>query len=197
MRILISAGNRETAMGAIVLMMMMALIAGSAQAQGRWKTTISGCQVWNDRPRQQVTVTWNGRCKNGKVESDDGTLLWSFIEGGKLAEIRYDGDMDDGDMDGRGELVLPNGDRYKGKFDGGLKHGKGAYIWASGNRYDGEFLKGAIQGKGVYAWSNGERYEGKFSKGLMHGKGEYIWVNGDRYEGEFRAGKAMKSAGKE
>lgn len=161
-------------------------------AQGRWETTISGCNVWSDHPRQQVTVTWDGNCRRGKVEGKDGTLLWSFIEDGKLAEKRYHGDMDDGDMDGRGELVWPNGDRYMGEFSDGLKHGKGTYVWASGNRYEGEFVTGAIDGKSVYAWPNGDRYEGEFSKGLMHGYGEYIRADGNRYEGEFREGKVVR-----
>jgi len=128
----------------IVLVMGMVLIAGSALAQGRWETTTSGCKVWSDHPRELVSVTWSRKCKKGRVSGKGGILLWSYLEDGKLATLRYEGDMLLGDMDGRGELVWPNGDRYEGEFDDGFKHGEGTYVWASGNRYKGEFLKGAI-----------------------------------------------------
>lgn len=171
-------------------MILTSLVVG-ALAQGRWEKTISGCEVWNDNPFEHGTVTWSGRCKGGKADGYKGVLVWSYIEDGKLVKLRYEGSMDDGDLDGKGKLTWPNGDRYVGRFEDGLKNGKGVYHWANGNRYEGHFVNGFIQGKGEFTWASGDQYRGQFRAGLMHGYGRYTWASGRRYEGEFREGKPV------
>ena len=175
-------------MRSIIFVMALVLISGSALAQGRWETTVSGCQVWNDHPTRQGTVTWSGRCHNGRAQ-EEGILEWLVIQDRKPMVWRYEGEMRDGDMEGRVIFIWPNGDRYEGDFFEGLRHGQGTYYWTSGNRYEGEFFGGVLQGKGVYVWKRGDRYEGGFANGLMHGPGEYVWPSGRRHQGEFDQGR--------
>jgi hypothetical protein len=172
----------------IIIAAALLASAGSADAQGRWETTVSGCKVWNDHPYPEATVTWSGACSDdGEVEGQ-GELVRSFVVDGHRFETRYRGRMRDGDMSGGGTVTLANGDRFRGVFHDGRMENRGTYSWASGDSYDGEFRNGQEHGRGVYEWANGDRFEGEFLNGLMNGRGEFVWANGDRYEGEFRNG---------
>ena len=173
----------------IVLVTASLLIAGNAQAEGRWETSTSGCQVWIDDPHPEKTVAWSGSCTDGRA-SGKGVLVWSFMEDGRRVQSRFEGRMKAGDIDDRGGVyVWGNGNRYEGDFfEGLMEDDNGVYTWANGNRYEGEFRKGEESRRGVHIWANGNRYEGEFREGEINGRGTYVWANGDRYEGEFRDG---------
>ncbi|CAF4445802.1 unnamed protein product, partial [Didymodactylos carnosus] len=101
---------------------------------------------------------------------------------------RYEGELRDGMLNGRGVWTLPNGERYEGEFKDDKRHGRGVYTWPSGRRYEGEFKDDKRHGRGVYTWPSGRRYEGEFKDDKRHGRGVYTWPSGRRYEGEFKDG---------
>jgi hypothetical protein len=57
---------------------------------------------------------------------------------------RYTGPILSGEPNGRGRMILNNGDRYEGEFKEGLFHGEGVYTWADGREYRGEFRNGEM-----------------------------------------------------
>lgn len=54
----------------------------------------------------------------------------------------YTGQLQDGLMQGSGEIRWPDGSVYQGEFDDGQYHGQGALVYADGTRYEGQWRKG-------------------------------------------------------
>ncbi|MHC1745935.1 MAG: PDZ domain-containing protein [Negativicutes bacterium] len=82
-----------------------------------------------------------------------------------------------------------NGDRYEGDVVNGNLQGKGVFTWANGDRYEGDFVNNRMHGKGILTYANGDRYEGEFVNSKYHGKGVLLHANGVRQEGTFIDGK--------
>ena len=93
-----------------------------------------------------------------------------------------------GNYEGKGYILWPNGDSYEGEFKEGYRHGKGTYKYKNGNTYTGDFIYSKRTGKGVYTFKSGERYEGEFKDNKFNGTGTYYFSNGEYYEGEFKDG---------
>ena len=55
---------------------------------------------------------------------------------------RYEGDLREGKMDGRGTFYYVNGDTYAGQFSDGQMHGIGELSFSNGDRYEGAFVSG-------------------------------------------------------
>lgn len=166
------------------------------------------CRLWNPGPQLGETVTWSGRCKDGKA-SGEGRAVWATARG----EETYEGQYHDGRKHGRGKALWLDGRSHEGEWRHGKEHGKGAFIATDGTRYEGVWQDGRIPDKGVIVWrhdrryegewqdgkphgrgtwtsgATSERYEGDFRNGKRHGRGIYSWRNGYRYEGEFRNGR--------
>ncbi|HEY0664931.1 MAG TPA: hypothetical protein VGD24_02595, partial [Gallionella sp.] len=86
----------------------------------------------------------------------------------------YRGDFVAGKKHGRGDKVMPNGDRYSGEFFDDYRHGQGTYIWGNatpwaGDRYYGEYQRDLRHGQGVFEWNSGDRYEGQWQNDLRMG----------------------------
>src|SRR5262245_42312357 len=92
---------------------------GTAEAQPPQPAWIAdpktGCQVWNERPKPNQTISWVGPCVGGRAEGQ-GTLQW-FRDG--WPGNRYEGEYRDGKPNGRGVLTYASGDRYEGEFRNG------------------------------------------------------------------------------
>jgi len=123
----------------------------------------------------------------------------------------YKGNWRDGKRTGRGELILPSGDRFIGDFvdnyitglnsecyfsDGSVykgamvnskKEGKGEFIWSTGERYVGDFKNCLREGYGVYYFTDGTVFKGYWKNDLEHGHG-VIEKNGEIEEGEWEKG---------
>ena len=80
----------------------------------------------------------------------------------------------------------PNGDKYEGQMFQDQMHGRGIFTSSQGYVYTGEFKYGKPNGLGKLVYDNGDQYEGSFLNDMLHGKGKYIYANGDRYQGEFQ-----------
>lgn len=82
--------------------------------------------------------------------------------------------------------VWPNGDKYEGQMFQNQMHGRGIFTSSQGYVYTGEFKHGKPNGLGKLVYDNGDQYEGHFLNDMLHGKGKYLYANGDRYQGEFQ-----------
>jgi len=69
----------------------------------------------------------------------------------------YSGTVENLEPDGRGRMVLNNGDVYMGDFLDGLFHGSGEYHYGNGDVYKGHFIRGRESG-GELIRSDGSRY---------------------------------------
>ena len=81
-----------------------------------------------------------------------------------------------------------NGDKYEGEILNGLLNGKGKYTWANGDVYEGDFSNNLMHGKGKFIYINGNVYEGDFAKGKYEGHGKLTYASGKVEEGNFKDG---------
>ncbi len=88
---------------------------------------------------------------------EEQTMPWM---GGK-----YSGELRSGVPDGRGNLLLPNGDSYGGQWLEGKPHGKGKINYPGGAIYEGEFYHGRMHGYGRYTWPDGRSIRGLWEQG--------------------------------
>ena len=79
----------------------------------------------------------------------------------------------------------PNGDKYEGQMFQDQMHGRGIFTSSQGYVYTGEFRYGKPNGRGKLVYDNGDKYEGSFQEDMLHGQGKYYYANGDFYQGEF------------
>lgn len=167
----------------------LALLASPAWgqlAQPGWYTDPrNGCNIWNAFPSAIEQLSWSGSCKDDYAEGK-GVLEW--IMAGKPTGKKYEGEMHEGRMDGKGTLAFANGDFYEGEFKDGNRNGHGKMKWFNGNTYDGTWKAGLPDGRGTYAWKSGNEYNGDWVKGRQHGKGIFTFTSGNSYEGEFKDG---------
>ena len=82
--------------------------------------------------------------------------------------------------------VWPNGDKYEGQMFQDQMHGRGIFTSSQGYVYTGEFRYGKPNGRGKLVYDNGDKYEGNFLEDMLHGQGKYNYANGDFYQGEFQ-----------
>ncbi|MGH8120926.1 MAG: C13 family peptidase [Gammaproteobacteria bacterium] len=101
---------------------------------------------------------------------------------------RYEGDMMNGVIEGKGRMLWPGGDRYTGSFRNGRFQGQGRFEFAGGDVYEGEFTDGAMTGTGTMHYADGIRYTGAMKYGRADGKGTLV-SRDSRYEGEFRSNR--------
>lgn len=177
--------------------------------EGVWlKDPITGCGVWNSKPKGNETISWSGECHDGKA-SGSGVLLW--LEDGKIvgrfkgtmangkAEGRgkldfevedgfahYDGDFRNSEMHGRGLMVFPDKSSAEGDFEHDKMNGAIKATIADGGSYEGEIKDNLPHGKGRQITPSGEEYYGEFADGKREGKGTLLLPNGDIYKGQFK-----------
>jgi hypothetical protein len=87
----------------------------------------------------------------------------------KKGKVRYEGEWQNGKMNGRGTAEYPNGDCYIGEWKDGKWHGRGTFSQKAGDRYDGEFKNGLYDGNGTYYHRSGKRDAGWWQKGVFVG----------------------------
>ena len=55
---------------------------------------------------------------------------------------KYNGELVNGMMHGRGHLINPDGTQYIGEFQLDKRHGQGKFIWYKGREYEGGWVRG-------------------------------------------------------
>ena len=106
----------------------------------------------------------------------------------------YEGEFNQGKINGIGIFYYKNGDIYEGQFKNGKMNGKGLFKWKSGEEYYGDYINGIKEGKGIYKYLNGKIYEGQFWNGRPNGNGKVYFIKGkDEYNVIFQNGKLIQS----
>ena len=87
------------------------------QAEGR-----SDCWVWNPRPQQDETVSWDGRCKNGQ-RAGKGTTFWRYWKDGWERWSSEKGRYVEGKSHGHFVQQESDGSIWEGRYENGKYHG--------------------------------------------------------------------------
>lgn len=141
-----------------------------------WTRTTEGCFVWNPVPQVGETVSWSGGCTDSRA-SGKGVLNWRSSKGTQ----RFEGEMRNGNYNGRGVVTFENGNRYDGEWRDDKPSGRGVYTWTDGSVFDGEWRDAKPHGPGRMTWANGTIYNG-------------IWTNGCFRDGNRRAALFVEDA---
>jgi hypothetical protein len=104
----------------------------------------------------------------------------------------YEGDWEDGIIQGNGKIRWTTGNYYEGEFKNNKINGNGYLIWYdSSEKYLGQWTDSLQNGLGIHIWyeAKGEqkylrnRYVGEWRNGFRHGYGVFFYSNGSKYEG--------------
>ena len=201
------AGSWETNFGRLSLTQAEEAIDGNFRGRVN-NGTISG--KFNPKSGQ-FAGTWHEKGQKGKVilsllKGNNGLEgEWWYADGryGGLwygARVMAENPCTSGNCkNGKGALLLSDGQRYEGDFKEGAYHGigrtfddvgrEGLYgLWANGI-YQGKPLEGDCEnGKGKLEMPSGDIYEGNFKDCQMVGEGRIAYKNGDVYVGKLSDG---------
>jgi hypothetical protein len=78
-----------------IVFLAVVLLAMPAAARQWLAAEESGCQVWNEEPRPGETVTWTGRCLEGKAQGY-GALIREYVNGNWQVLSIHWGEMEAG-----------------------------------------------------------------------------------------------------
>jgi len=76
--------------------------------------------------------------------------------------------------------------QYKGQVENGEPNGLGIFIYPNGNKYVGEWKDGKRNGQGTLTISPGWKYVGSWKDGVRNGQGTYTSPDGNKYVGEWK-----------
>ena len=126
--------------------------------------------------------------RNGKLGYF--TERWEGLENEHNRNIaKYEGEIENGELNGQGILSLNNGKKYGGEWKNGKYNGQGTLTLPDGEKYVGGYKDGERNGQGTFNFLNGEKYVGEWKNGEKNGQGTYIWSIGDKYIGEYKDDK--------
>jgi hypothetical protein len=186
-------------------LLLLSLQAHAAEPQ--YLNAERDCRVAVAPPQPELSVTWDGACKDGYAEGS-GQLRW-FLKG--KPNGGYEGALAKGLPNGAGYRLHPDGATEEGNFVAGLLQGPGLYTNAKGDQlragfergravgqvehtdregdhYQGEWDGKKPHGQGTMRYALGGSYQGSWSHGKMDGKGSISYPNGERLDGEFEQG---------
>ena len=90
------------------------------------------------------------RCGFGQMKLPRSCSLYTSITALQaLAGATYSGQWDNGEIDGEGKAVYPNGDEYVGSFKKGQRDGKGRMKYANGEEFNGNWIEGETQDRQI------------------------------------------------
>ncbi|MCK5201700.1 MAG: C40 family peptidase [Spirochaetales bacterium] len=114
-------------------------------ARGVTITSLSA-RYWRSRYHSAVRVVSTSEAEGSGSASTAGANSdkKSFVENVQFSRGKYSGEVVNGEPEGKGTLMMNNGDKYEGNFSAGTFEGKGTYYWADGTSYSGEFHEGEI-----------------------------------------------------
>lgn len=108
--------------------------------------TSLSARYWQSRYHSAVRIVSNsGTTGSSSVSTaSTNTDKKSFVENVQFSRGIYSGEVVNGEPEGKGTLLMNNGDIYEGTFSAGTFEGKGTYYWADGTSHTGKFHEGSI-----------------------------------------------------
>lgn len=93
---------------------------------------------------------------------------------------------------GFGTLHFANGEEYNGEVDKGQMHGRGRYLYRNGDVFQGTWVRGRRSGEGRLQYAGGDIFVGTFDGAERRGFGVYYYVSkGCKLEGDWVGDKAL------
>ncbi len=116
-----------------------------ASTAGEWiADKKSGCQIWNEYPVTNESITFSGACPNGKAEGP-GEVQW-FIDGRPISRTGIVKWIN-GQVSGYASITFENGDTLFSNSTDGKRTGKGNYTTKSGDDYKVHYDVYLVDGK--------------------------------------------------
>ncbi len=146
----------------MILVYCLCLAATPGYAEEHWitdKETVCQLIDYKDLPPDSA-ISWSGECKDGKA---NGKGMLKFYKKKKIG-FTFDGTIKNGEF-AYGILEVVNVMKYEGEFEDGIMNGNGTMTYKTGDKYSGSWLKGKQHGKGTYTFKDGTSYEGLWENG--------------------------------
>ena len=111
------------------------------------------------------------------------------------------GNIIDGKLNGKGQIIFPNGVIYNGEFKDDKLNGQGVVRVPDGGHFEGNFKDNLLNGKGKIITEDNIEISGYFIAGKLDGQGKIQFPNGAVHKGEFKndklngKGKIIESGG--
>lgn len=142
------------------------------QAEGRGKSTHADGSVFI------------GQWRNGKAH---GIGVYYQKEPSSIFEGEWVDDL----QHGHGTERWNNGaeSRYEGQYNQGKIEGFGTYRWADGSVYEGDWRANIIHGNGFFAGKDGRQFRGQWYNNSIHGIGQSSLPDGATYAGQYMYNK--------
>lgn len=83
-------------------------------------------------------------------------------------------EVDETQLEDRGQVQFKNGATYTGQWLGNMKHGYGVQIWKDGAKYEGNWRFNKACGHGKFWHVDGDIFEGEWLDDKANGHGIYI-----------------------
>ena len=99
----------------------------------------------------------------------------------------YNGNFENGEINGKGEMKFNDGTYYNGDFIHGKFEGNGYLKNINLNwEYNGNFKYGFINGYGKFIFTNNDFYEGNYLYNIKNREGNYVFKNGNSFNGTWK-----------
>ena len=92
---------------------------------------------------------------------ENGNWRW-FKIGNENKEVKYIGEIENGEPNGQGTYTWSSGGKYVGEWKNGRRDGQGTFTRPSGNKYEGEWKDGKRNGQGILTFTDGKKFEGEW-----------------------------------
>jgi len=98
----------------------------------------------------------------------DGNIIAKYLEGVELLDKKSKGVLFTRKVNGEWiwfeNGIANDGGKYEGEIENGKPNGKGELIYRNGTRYVGEYLDGTWNGQGSFYFPDGEKWVGEFKQ---------------------------------
>ncbi|MBJ7309733.1 hypothetical protein ACFOLJ_10950 [Rugamonas sp. CCM 8940] len=167
----------------VLPLLLLSLQARAAEPQ--YLNAERDCRVAIGRPQPELSVTWDGACKDGYADGS-GQLRW-LLKG--KPNGAYEGTLAKGLPNGAGYRLRPDGSSEDGNFVDGRLCGAGVYLSAKGDKLSATFEQGRPVGQVDYTTHEGDHYQGAWDGKAPHGQGTMSYALGGSYQGSWQHGK--------
>jgi len=104
-------------------------------------------------------------------------------------KIKIQGNITNGKLNGKGQIIFPNGVIYNGEFKDDKLNGQGVVQVPDVGHFEGNFKDNLLNGQGVCTYDDGGQIIGYFKDNLLNGQGKIIGSDGFIRKGEFKNGE--------